>query len=377
MKNFMSYSSAFRLIGGTSLCLIMLHYNGSSFYSSATKQPEKPQVEIRGIYGSPAPFWDLGYRLDELNINGVFVHSFSLSEEMIQRSRREGANIYAEFPTLNGKQYITGRPEAWAIDEFGERVEPASWFMGVCPTEPGFKSFRMNELKELLGSYDIDGVWMDYVHFHAQFEEPEPILVETCFCEHCLKAFQLNTGIKINGQTTNDKAQWIFQNAGKTWRDWRCEVIDGWAREMRQIIDREKPGALLGIYHCPWTDSEYDGARRKYLGLDYELLSKSVDVFSPMVYHNRMGRDADWVEENIQWFVRKIESFGDDDVKVWPIVQAYNNPMVISSEEFGTVLQGAISGGGTGVMMFTSRAVAEDSAKTLKMQSIYKSWVVD
>ncbi len=71
-------------------------------------------------------------------------------------------------------------------NEKGERARPASWFMGICPTEPGFHAYRLEELQELLRTLDVDGVWMDYVHWHAQFEEPEPILPETCFCENCL-----------------------------------------------------------------------------------------------------------------------------------------------------------------------------------------------
>ncbi|MFW5916560.1 MAG: hypothetical protein ACOCTM_03715 [Bacteroidota bacterium] len=61
--------------------------------------------------------------------------------------------------------------------------------MGVCPTDPEFREYRFNQLRELLSNYELNGIWMDYVHWHAQFEEPEPILPETCFCDNCLKNF--------------------------------------------------------------------------------------------------------------------------------------------------------------------------------------------
>ncbi len=66
-----------------------------------------------------------------------------------------------------------------------------------CPTEPGFRQHRMNELRKLLLKFDLDGVWMDYLHWHAQFEDPEPILPETCFSEHCLTSFQSASGIRV------------------------------------------------------------------------------------------------------------------------------------------------------------------------------------
>ena len=49
--------------------------------------------------------------------------------------------------------------------------------------------------------------------------------------------------------------------------------------------------------------------------------------------------------------------------KVWPIVQAYNDPNIISAEEFEKVLRYGAGGQATGVMMFTSNSVAEDEQK--------------
>jgi hypothetical protein len=158
---------------------------------------QESEIEIRGVYGHPKPLWDKGYNLTELGINSIFVHSGSINHEMMDRARAEGMNVYAEFATLNGKNYVEEHPEAWAINEKGEQVEAASWFMGVCPTEPGFRQYRFNLLRELLSEFDIDGVWMDYVHWHAQFEEPDPILPETCFCDNCLTSFSKDTGLEI------------------------------------------------------------------------------------------------------------------------------------------------------------------------------------
>jgi hypothetical protein len=340
-----------------------------SLISCTTEQESK--IEIRGVYGHPQPLWDKGYNLTELGINSVFVHSGSINKEMMDRARAEGMKVYAEFATLNGKNYVEENPEAWAINEKGEQVEAASWFMGVCPTDPGFRKYRFNLLRNLLAEYDIDGVWMDYVHWHAQFEEPEPILPETCFCDHCLASFSKDTGLEIPEGTIPQQAQWILGNLDSEWRDWRCKVILDWAVEIRNIINEVKPGILLGIYHCPWTDEEFEGARRRILGIDYDLLHDFFDVFSPMVYHARMGRKPGWVEENITWFCNRMNIEDGGFPKVWPIVQAYNNPYTVSSVEFETVLEGGLAAKSSGVMMFTTRAMAEDDEKISVMKNIY------
>ncbi len=349
--------------------IITVLFSLLSAISCNTEQAGK--TEAKGVYGHPQPLWDKGYSLPELGINAIFVHSGSISHEMMQRAKAEGMKVYAEFATLNGKNYVEEHPEAWAINEKGEQVEAASWFMGVCPTEPGFRAYRFNQLRRLLMEFDIDGVWMDYVHWHAQFEEPEPILPETCFCDHCLHTFSLDTGMEIPEGTTPEKAQWILNNLDSEWRDWRCKIILDWAVEIRNIINEVKPGILLGIYHCPWTDEEFDGARRRILGLDYDLLRNFFDVFSPMVYHARMGREPEWVEENITWFCSRMDIEYGKIPKVWPIVQAYNNPYTVSASEFETVLIGGLASKSTGVMMFTTRAVADDEEKLNAMKNSY------
>jgi Glycosyl hydrolase-like 10 len=333
------------------------------------------QIEIRGIYGSPEPFWKKNLRLSELGVNSIFIHHGSINANMIERAKTDGLKVFAEFATLNGKNYVDKHPEAWAIDQEGNKVQPATWFMGVCPTEPGFRQHRITELRELLRKFELDGIWMDYLHWHAQFEDPEPILPETCFCEHCLTGFQSASRVNVPDGNTSKKAAWILTHHDKAWRNWRCSVIADWVRDFKKIIKEEKPGALLGVYHCPWNDADFNGARRRTLGLDYDTLKKIVDVFSPMVYHGRMGKSAAWVKENIEWFSKRLDIEPGKFPKVWPIVQAYNDPNTISAEEFEKVLQYGLAAQATGVMMFTSNSVAEDDLKIATMKKVYREWI--
>lgn len=328
-------------------------------------------IVIRGVYGNPQPLWDKGYQLKELGVNAIFVHSGSIKPDMMARARSEGVKVFAEFATLNGKNYVKEHPEAWAINEKGEQVEAASWFMGVCPTEPGFRRYRFDQLKDLLSTYDLDGVWMDYVHWHAQFEEPAPTLPETCFCDHCLDRFSTDTNITLPEGGTAQKARWILDKQDQQWRNWRCRIIKEWAVEMKNILKEIRPEALLGLYHCPWTDEEFNGARRRILGLDYDLLKETIDVFSPMVYHERMGRAPSWVEENISWFCGRLDTSKDDSPKIWPIVQGHDDPGIVSEQAFETVLRGGLVECSSGVMMFTTGAVAKKEEKVEVVKRVY------
>jgi hypothetical protein len=325
------------------------------------------RLAIRGIYSNPKPFWAAGGRLDEYGINAVFVHSGSITPELAARVRSEGARLFAEFPTLNGKGYVEKHPEAWPMNEKGDPSPQATWFMGACPTDPGFRAFRMRQLESLLERFDVAGVWMDYFHWHAQFEDPNPVLPETCFSPSCIAAFEAAAGVRVPGATTAERSRFILTRHEGRWRDWRVSQLLSWAREIGAVVRARRPGALAGVYHCPWTEQEYGGALRRVLGLDLARLADHVDVLSPMVYHGRMHRSPGWVREYVEWLSGRIRK-----AQIWPIVQAHNDPGRISAAEFEQVLRAGAAGRSTGVMMFTAQSVAEDPEKMNVMRRFYR-----
>ena len=325
---------------------------------------------VRGAYADPRFFWNTGARLDEYGINAIFVHSGSIDAELVTRAKAEGAMVFAEFATLNGKGYVDEHPEAWPVNELGDRSPKAGWFMGACPTDPGFRANRLQALGDLLERYDLDGVWMDYLHWHAHFEDPQPVLPETCFSDSCIESFRDSTGVAVPRGNISQRAEWIVRTHEKEWRDWRCAVLADWARSIRGVIERSRPGLKLGNFQCPWRDDEFGGARRRTLGIDLGLLAGLVDVVSPMVYHGRMGRPPSWVRDAVEWLAGVV---GPGSPEVWPIVQA-GDPQDISAQEFRDVMNYARDGGARGVMMFHIEVVAADPAKMQVVHDLYTAW---
>ena len=45
---------------------------------------------------------------------------------------------------------------------------------------------------------------------------------------------------------------------------------------------------------CPYTPMELDGALSRIFAQDYALLSETIDVFTPLIYAEKSGRDSDW-----------------------------------------------------------------------------------
>jgi hypothetical protein len=326
---------------------------------------------VRGIYGDPNVLISKGYLLNELGINSIFVHMGSITPDLIERAHQQNIKVYAEFPLLNGKEFLKHDSSAWPIDATGNRSPQADWFMGICPSNPDFKKYREAQLRTLLNTFKVDGVWLDYVHWHAQFESPEPILPETCFCEYCLKDFSASGKLTLPEGDSPAKASWILKEHDQEWRKWRAEVINGWIKDFRTIVRAHNPELKLGIYYCPWYPDDFNHAAYRILGLDIARLYKEADVLSPMIYHGRMGRDPEWVGEYLQWFQREIIAKEGMGAAIWPIVQASDEPVRITPEEFRNVMIKGMSGPSTGIMMFSTWAFQDDIQKIEVMKDLY------
>ena len=94
----------------------------------------------------------------------------------------------------------------------------------------------MNALSEMLTERELDGVWMDYLYWHAQFEDPYPLFIKTCFNDRCLEAFQTWANVEIQGKDVSEKAKWIFMNVANQWEDWRV-------KEFRDVVKKIRPDA--------------------------------------------------------------------------------------------------------------------------------------
>jgi hypothetical protein len=341
-------------------------------FLSCHRSEEVSQPFMKGVYGNPATLLDAGYRFDSLGMNAVFVRSISLNNDFFKTAKEQDVKVFVEFPTLNGKEYLQDHPEAWPITEKGEKAGPADWFMGICPTDPDFKDYRSDQLREILQEYEVDGIFLDYVHWHAQFETNNPILPETCFCDRCTAQFGKNINKEIPGSLIAEKASWILENQDPAWRKWRAEILNGWVEEMGTITKEIRPEAKLGVFYCAWYPDDYDSALYRNLGIDPLAFSKIADVLSPMLFHQMKARPTTWVGEYVAWLGDLTKTGKTGKPQIWPIVQSHNNPGIISPEEFKAVMREGSKPPATGIMMFSDQSLVENPEKVKVMKKLYK-----
>lgn len=348
----------------------------SLFHSNAHAQ-DRPLPEIRGVYGGE-PQLPAGKSLADFGINAVWVGSGGVSVEQTDRLHRQGVKLFAEFNTMHESSYLKEHPDAAPVGVDGKPSPPPDDWQGVCPTHPGYRAWRMAEFRKTLEKAPIDGIWLDYHHSHASWEQAVPNMPETCFCERCMMAFLNSSGIALKSSgSTVEKNREIPQNHRESWVQWRCAIFTDWVREFKEIIDKTRPGTLLGTFHNPWTTEDYDGAIRRLLAIDLKSQAAYIDVFSIMPYHARFGHadDPAWISRQIAWLGQHLGIKGEPGEKnrIWPIVQLADWGETVKTAQIPEIMAHGTARPATGVTIFHTGGLNQNPDRMQALGRFYRS----
>ncbi len=344
----------------------------------AAEDRRRPHVLARGIYGGvPTQLFDRGKTLEDFGVNAIWMGAGGLSEERIALLRKHGARVYAEFNTMHDAAYLKEHPDAAPVGTDGKVSPPPDGWQGVCPTHAAYRRYRMDAFRNALTDFDIDGIWLDYHHSHAAWEQAVPNMPDTCFCGRCLMMFQREAGVPLPDGTGAERAAYILKSKKAEWVRWRCGVFTDWVREFREILDKARPQALLGTFHCPWSDADYAGARLEKLNIDLKAQAKYLDVFSIMPYHARFGHhtDPEWIYRQARWLGEYLGITGKpgERHKIWPIVQLSDWGENVPTDQVRSVLDYGTRAPSSGVMIFAWGRLHESWEKVEEMGRFYRS----
>lgn len=362
----------------TSTLAVAVLVAGAANSSRLPLSAQEPQGVLRGIYGGvPQEILDRGATLPAFGVDAVWLGSGSITPERLALLREQGVRVYAEFNTLHVAAYLKDHPDAAPIGRDGSVSPPPDGWQGICPTHDAYRRSRMDAFRTLLEQFAIDGVWLDYHHAHASWEQAVPNMPETCFCERCLSRFQADTGIRLPAVRTSERATALLTTHRDAWVQWRAGVFTDWVREFDAIRDAVRPTALLGTFHNPWTDDDFDGARLRTLGIDLRAQAAYVDVFSPMPYHARFGHsnDPDWIARQVQWLgaYLGIEGRPGERHRIWPIVQVSDWGEAVPVAQVDRVLRLGAQTPATGVIVFAWSGLRKEPAKVDAIGRTFRS----
>jgi hypothetical protein len=331
---------------------------------------------VRAIYGGLPGEKVEGSRLKDFGINAVFIGSGSVNDRRVKWVKEQGAYIFAEFNTLHKAEYLERVPDAAPVGADGKVCPPPHGWQGVCPTHPGYRNERMQSFRTLLQTYSLDGIWLDYHHSHASWERDVPEMPDTCFCDRCLRLFSLDSSIPLP-ERPEEAARLLLDEYEATWSQWRCDLLTDWVREFREIVEEERPSALLGTFHNPWSDEAFDGARIKKLAIDLKAQAAYIDVFSPMPYHARFGHaeDLEWIAERVAWLGNYLDIEGKhgEEVQIWPIVQLSDWGEEVQAAQVEPIIRFGSRSPATGIIVFAWGSLRKQPEKVSELRRVLHS----
>ena len=196
---------------------------------------------------------------------------------------------------------LAERPDLVPIDQHGSG-EFVNWQRLVCPTDPGYRQYKLSIVKEIAATIHPDVVSLDFMRFPTTWEiipadaKPESIR-NYCFCDRCMRAFQETTKVVVPPALTTipKRAAWILANHNPEWVKWKTGVITSFVEEAARDVRAIDPAIEVSVHVVPWAESVFDNALVWNAAQDVTALSRHVDYLSPMIYHKLIGQPTDYI----------------------------------------------------------------------------------
>jgi hypothetical protein len=242
----------------------------------------------------------------------VWFHGFDAAA--FDGCARHGLHACVELPTFRAD--FSRRPNLVPIGVDGRPIRYGDLVQGVCLSKREFLAEIESSLVAGVRDFRPTGVWFDYLTYAGWFETPAPDLQDSCFCRDCVAAFQEAT--RVDAATPDE----ILSRHQAAWTRHKCERIADLAARYADIVKSAHPGCVVGAYMCPWRPAEYGGALGRIFAQDYALLAPSIDVFTPLIYATKSGRQPDWGRD----FLDRAGDFVPAERKISLILDALDFP---------------------------------------------------
>jgi hypothetical protein len=266
-----------------------------------------------GVYGGATEVQAASLR--DSGGNALWFHGFD--EGSFELCARKGLAACVEFPTFRAD--FSRRPDLVPVGMDGRPIRYGRLVQGVCLSRKDFLAEIEENLRDGLRRFRPAGIWLDYLAGTGWFETPEPDLQKSCFCPDCLADFRDSTGLDAAGPGV------ILDRHAEAWTAYQCRRIAAFAERYSRMIREALPGCVMGAYLCPWTPEELGGALRSVFAQDYTLLAPWIDVFTPLLYARKSGRDPSWARE----FLEDCPRFTPSERLVQPILDELDYPACV------------------------------------------------
>ncbi len=283
---------------------------------------------------------------NELKLDSAIFGETGLNFDEVDEIRKVlgGTKIYVEVATFACAKYQAQFPDAQVVEATGKQA------VGVCPTHLGVREEILNSVAKVL-KLGIDGVWLNYLRYPTDWQSSNPDILDTCYCDRCIKNFEEFIGEPVKADTLEDLALLIDGAYYHEWLEFKAKNIVSFVKEVKELISLGENNVQLGLFAVPWEDKEFGAGIKRVVAQDFGKLADYVDIFSPMLYHKKCGQNVSWIKQKVDYFWNLGGPF-------LPLVQTEASPNAISADEFANALEFAVAKPSLGVCLYSFEELA-------------------
>jgi hypothetical protein len=175
--------------------------------------------------------------------------------EMINEAHLAGIKVLANIDvfaegTTESRDGIAYQNKDWQV-VFYDKSEPDSSAIFVNPIHPEVKTYELSIIKEVVSSYNIDGIVLDrcrYPNVYGDFSD----LSRTAFEKYILQPVERWPEDIFEIHMAGNEKQIQPGKWYKKWIEWRAGNITAFVKEAKAIVKSIKPSCLFSIYVGSW-----------------------------------------------------------------------------------------------------------------------------
>ncbi|MBI2844543.1 MAG: family 10 glycosylhydrolase [Armatimonadetes bacterium] len=160
-------------------------------------------------------------------------------------------------------------PDWLAVNKWGETLS-ANGGLWVCPSIPAARDYLLSLFKELVSTYKVDGLHLDYVRFENQFPAPY------CYNSTCRDKFKAEHGVDPLEIDSLSETQ-------VTWHLWREDLVNTFVRQVNAEIRAINPDLKISAAVGSLPDSARESILQNW---PHWVDNKWLDFVTPMAYTN-------------------------------------------------------------------------------------------
>jgi len=286
--------------------------------------------------------------------------------------RARGIRCFESTAVFFQPEHYRQRPDLRPVGADGAEMTPADWYVGLCPSSEEYLEERVGLLQRVVTELEADGLFLSFIRFPGFWETWTPgvertAITEYCFCSRCRRRFSRETGHDLPGDA-RFAATLLQGELRAQWTAWKCDLITGVVRRVREAVEEVAPGTELMINKVPFIGDELGGVSEEVLGQRVESLAEVAEYFEVMVYHQILMRaPATWIPDVVTALRARTRR------KIIPCLQvratytdgiyaAAGRRPEIGPEEFREAVEAVASSGADGIMTYHWADVLHEDA---------------